>query len=229
MPNINQVRRVLLKAPPVAAVGAFDLTYQDAKTSAAGATPLTYSGYTLASGATRTIAVLLFQGGVTPGIASMTINGVACTQIAGALANAGGDQSADMWISNSAVTGGTIDVVVTYNSATSYHSAVALYNVTTATPAFNAADSSINTSSSPSITVGPINIPTGGQAVFGAYEYFGATATITSGNATYDATPASGGITFYFGRTTTTGASVSVTLTYSANDLGPATFVSWGP
>ena len=212
----------------VAAGGSFALTYQDSKTAASGSTPLTYTGFTVAGGATRTVAVVLWQGGATPGITSMTIGGVACTQVSSAFANVGGDQSADVWISNSAITGGTINVAITYASSTSYYSAVALYNLTTATPSPGPAANAVNSSPAPSISVGAITIPTGGGAVFGAFEYFGATGSITSGNVAIDASPAAGGITWYFGHGTATG-SQTATFTYSGNDNGVATFASWGP
>src|SRR5689334_2896208 len=94
--------------------GSFALTYQDAQTSPAAATPITYSGFTVAGGATRTIAIVLWYGGVPTGITSMKIDGVNCTQISSAFANIGGDQSADVWVSNSAIAGGTVSVEVTY-------------------------------------------------------------------------------------------------------------------
>jgi hypothetical protein len=225
MPNIHQVRRVLLKSPAAVAASGFDLSYQSSLITSTTATPITYAGLTWAAGATRTVCVIQYINATTPAISAVTINGTACSQVSGTFLN-NGEQCIDIWVSDSPVSGTSGSVVVTYGSNNSYRSAVGLYNLTTTTVAPGTADTSFAAASS--LTLGAVTIPSGGGAVFGAFAYLGATITSPGGNAVIDASLLSGGLTLNFGHTTATG-SQSVGLTFSASDNLIGAVVPWGP
>lgn len=229
MPNILVNRRVVLRPPPsaVAPPAGFDLSYQSSAAVMDTAAPaVAYGTLTYAAGATRTIAVIQWYDGSSPGIASLTVGGQSFSAVSGAYINSA-DKNVDIWISDAPLSGTSGAVSVTYNSSLEWASAVALYNLTTTTPAAGTPATVVVTLTS-SISVGPATIPSGGGALFATYPYVGGTGSIASGNAVVDASPVAGGTTFYFAHTTATG-SQSVTLTYGASDHGVATLVPWGP
>jgi hypothetical protein len=205
----------------------FNLSYASSAISSANSTSITYGTLGYSAGATRTICVVQWYGGTGPSITSLTVGGQSFSQVSGAQASST-DMAASVWISNAPLSGSSGSVVVNYSPATTYYSAVALYNLTTTTPAAGTPATITPAGPAPTITDGPITVPSGGGAVFATFAYSGATGTITSGNATIDAFVSAASANFYFGHTTAVG-SQSVTFTYSASDRGPATLVPWGP
>jgi hypothetical protein len=216
---------------PAAGGGGFDLSYQSsAAQNATTTSPINFGTLSYAAGATRTICVVQWYDGSSPGITSLTVGGQAFSQVSGAYVNSA-DKNVDVWISNAPLSGTSGAVVVTFTSNLEWASAVALYNLTTTTVAAGT-PATIAVGIAASITAGPASIPSGGGALFATWPYDAGgapTGSITSGNATIDASPSAGpGSTFYFGHTTATG-SQSVTFTYSASTSGVATLVPWGP
>lgn len=209
--------------------GGFALTYQSSIATSSTASPITYApsgGY--AAGAPRTICLVQYYANAGATVTGVTIDGVALTPISGAAISTG-DKAVAAFISSAPLTGNaSASVVVTYSANNTFVSAIALYNLTTTTPAAGTPATLVNTSAGATITAGPVSIPAGGGGLFATFPYLSNTGTITSGNAVIDGSPVAGGTTFYFAHTTATG-SQSVTLTYSVNDAGPAMLIPWGP
>jgi hypothetical protein len=133
------------------------------------------------------VAILFYGSTVASGISGVKIDGISLTQVSGAWAKDAGAASsqADVWISSASLSAGAGSVEVTYGANNSYHSAVAIYNLTTTTVAPGTPATFVQTSVAATITDGPVNIPTGGGALFASYMTNGATQTVGSGNATH--------------------------------------------
>lgn len=226
MPLYRGSRQLILRRRVASGVS-FNLGYASSATSTANTTSINYGTLSYAAGTTRTICIVQWYGGTAPSITSLTVGGQSFSQVSGGIASSA-DMAASVWISNTPLSGTSGSVVVNYSPVPDWSSAVALYNLTTATPVAGTPATIVPSSPVPTITDGPVTIPPGGGAVFATFAYNNATGTITSGNATIDASPVAGGASFYFAHTTATG-SQSVTLTYNVSDRGPAVLVPWGP
>jgi hypothetical protein len=209
------------------AASTFALSYQSSAATTSTVSPVDYGSLAYAAGATRTVCVVQWHDGTAPGISGINVGGVSFTQVTGAYAITA-DANVDVWISNSPLPAGPGSVTLTYLSKIDWSSAVALYNLTTTNPTAGTPAIGTRAGAFPTITAGPVSIPVSGGAIFATFPYSGTTASVSSGNAVIDASPAAGGKLFYFGHTTATG-SQSVTLTYGVNDGGIMTLVPWGP
>jgi hypothetical protein len=202
----------------------FSLTYNTGgSSSAVSGTAVNYGTLTYGSGCTRVIAASLWYPGAINSISGITVNGVAFTQIPGAFASRGGGFSVDVWESNSAISGSSGSAIVTYGSAITFTSSVALYCLVTTAPTASAS----NSTSGDNVTSvnATISVPTGGGAIAVTGGINGNTMTFTNATVDIDVT---GGINDYYGHTTATG-SVNVTATYSVADGPVLSLVSWGP
>jgi large repetitive protein len=192
------------------------LTFSSSAPSQANTTVIDYGTLTWASGANAVIIGIQYyaNGTTSGGISGVTIGGVAATQIPNAVVSPGanpGIVTTDAWeLVSPGGTSGT--VIVTYNDAPGFDSAVASYSLVSAHPTVATADAAFDAgagSVSQSITV-----PSVGTALVMTGSQSGGTITLT--NATQDVAvdTAGRGIFFVFGHTAAgTGAAVTVTAT----------------
>lgn len=190
------------------------------------ATTIDFGTVAYPSGATRTVVAIAWYGFAIT-VTAVTVGGVSLTQIAGAaVASASGPNNAgDMWISSGPLSGSSGDVQVTFSAAQQYEASVALFGVTTTTPAPSAhSTNSYNSATSISTS---LNIPAGGGGIFLATETNGVAITFT--NATIDLQQTAGGINQAYGHTTTTGSGVAVSGSLGSNGGGVLSVVAWAP
>lgn len=205
----------------------FSLVYSSTGNSSASTTTISYGTLAYASGATRIVVGV--SGYLNGAVSSVSVGGNALAPIAGAAVTVGGVYS-DVWQSTAPLSGSSGAVSVTYASAPNYVTSVALYSLTTTTPASSAQQSTFHTSSAAALAVS-INIPTGGGALAITNNAGpGSGNTVTFTNATIDIngnSPATD--SQYYAHTTATGAATSVSALWSAINTGSLTVVAWGP
>lgn len=155
-------------------------------TSTAGTASINYG--TLKVGfavATRVVAISLFyRGAVTANVVSVTVGGIAATQVPGAkTSNSGLDSFTDIWYV-ALPTGTTAEVVVVWSSGPS-RSAVELHRILTSNPA--SADGERSSAGSSTSRSQAITVPVGGCALaFGTNSGSSNSTDVTFINATPD-------------------------------------------
>jgi hypothetical protein len=108
--------------PPPSAPPSFALTYQQSATSTTNTTTINYGTMTYGSGNRVVAALAWLQNNVSTTVTAVSVNGVALTQIPGALAvtnNTFGTFGAtvDVWESSAPISGTSGSVSVTYTAA----------------------------------------------------------------------------------------------------------------
>ena len=203
--------------------GPFSLALQSSHgvASSFGTDSIDFGTLTFAPGATRTLVAIQWVSGVTTTVSSVTIGGVALAQVPrAAIVSGAGEAGADLWESTTPLSGTSGDVVVTWSGTIDFGAAVALYNLTTTTPAVSAVDAvAAGSGSSASLTIA---IPSGGAAIVQANTNDGQAITFT--NAILDINVGN----FWFAHTTATG-SVPVTSNYSGDNGSVLSVAAWGP
>jgi hypothetical protein len=210
---------LVIAAPP------FSLTYESSiGSSDTTNTTVDYGTLSYGSGNTRVIvAVQWVAGGAITGV---TVGGVALAQVSGAFNNLSASFRTDAWESTSALAGTSGDVQVTYASAVSFTSVVALYNLVTTTPTSSGAVQGNQAFGTTVATSSAIGIPTGGGAIV---MVIGGGTGFAFSNATLDAAVVAGGQTQnWYGHTTSTG-SVTPGASWTGNNVTSITAVAWGP
>jgi hypothetical protein len=208
---------------PQASGASFSLTYVSSNSVSPSGGP-TYDYGTLSYGTcTRVVVANIWVPGGT--ISGITIGGTALSQVSGAYAvGPGSGIASDVWESSAALTGTSGDVQVTYSTSLGYYASVALYCLTTTTPTAHAANgTNVNNSSTISSSIA---VPSGGGGLVMSASQNGHTFTFT--NTAIDVTLSPGGLTSYYGHTTSTGT-VAVTGTITGNDNAVLSLASWGP
>lgn len=204
---------------------AFSLVYTAGGKGASSNTALTTQSYGTLNWTTnsRIVAVVLwYPGGVVSGV---SVGGNALSPVSGA-AVLQGNTAADVWESTGPLAGTSGTVTVTYASAPSFTSAVALYSLQTTTPL--ASDAKVgSTPAATSVAVGSaLTVPAGGGAVVAGFGSNGTAATPV--NFTSDVTDATGGVDFVWGHTTATG-SVTPSITFAGTEVASISAVAWAP
>jgi hypothetical protein len=229
MPNIHQVRRVLLRAPAVVAGGSFALTFGQAA-SHTGNTGTTYQYGTLSypSGATRLVLAFTTIVGSPDTISAASIGGNALTHVSSTFASYGAfGNVVDIWMSSAPIAGSSGAVEVVIDGEALVTSAVAIYGVTTTTPAV-----SYSASATPGNGTGPntltnVSVPSGGGGIVVANANDKTFDSWT--NALNDALLTSGGRTYAFAHTTGSGTfNVDFAWTGGAEQV-PLAVATWGP
>jgi len=202
----------------------FSLTFNQ---SATGGTTSVVNYGTLAytAGATRVIvANCWIPSGAGHTITGITVGGVALAQVSGAYIedSINGDAS-DIWESTAPLAGSSGAVIVTYSASLGFTSSVAVYSLTTTTPTAAAATNGTTGVSPNSLT---INVPSGGGGLVVSAMNNGAAITITN---TANDTIIAGSNNANYGHTTATGASVSVSASWSSGTTNVMSIVSWSP
>lgn len=210
-----------------AAGGAFSLTF-GSSASASGGPTVDYGTMAYPSGATRIVVANLWI----PGTASNTITGITIglvplAQVSGAYVQAAaGGENADVWQSTGPLSGSSGDVVVTYSSALTFTSSVALYGLVTTTP--TAATAVVaSTGFGSTVSTSGLVVPAGGGAI--VLSAGGNGAALTQTNTSVDASITPGGNHAYYGHTTSTGAITVTSATVSGNDSIALSVVAWSP
>jgi hypothetical protein len=133
----------------------------------------------------------------------------------------------DIWESTGAIAGTSGDVQVTYGSALGFNSAVAIYALTTTTPAASFSNAVAPANGSGPTTISSVAVPSGGG---GIVVVFGSNKTFSSWtNAVTDVLVSAGGNTHAFGHTNFTGTN-SVSYAWTTGlDIIPMSIAAWGP
>lgn len=213
---------------PASSGASFSLTYESSAQSSSTTSPISYPSMTYGSGCTRVIAAVAWRINSASSISSMTVNGVSMTQVSGASIYNNVNEHTDIWESNSAVSGSSGTVSITYSNTIFNSSMVALYCLVTTTPTANAGNAGDQINGA---TVSfSLNIPSGGGGIVFSYTENN-TAPNSQTNWTTDATltPAGGNGTPLFGHSTATGASTTIAMGLPSNDGWNLSAASWGP
>lgn len=208
-----------------AAGAAFSLVNSSSATSASNATTtISYGTLAYSGTATRVIVAIAYSTGVvSQTVTAVSVNGVSFTQVSGCYVQQGTSfgTAVDIWIGTPGGSSGAVSV--TYSAVTSQGSSVALYSLTTTTPAVAG---QTNASSGFASSLGnTLNIPSGGGAIAIVETQNGSVLnSITNG--AIDATP---NALTNFGHSTVTGAGSVLTANLAASDVVAMCSASWGP
>jgi adhesin HecA-like repeat protein len=223
--SFGQVGQIPTYIQPAPSGASFSLTYESIANSTAHTTTVDFGTMTYGSGCTRVVVGIgTFAVGV--GVSSVTINGVAASAISGTTTAT--NVPSTIWQTNSAVSGSSGDVQVTFSAAPLDNSAVSLYCLVTSTPTPSSGQS--NSTTGAATISQSITVPTGGGAVAFASGYNGGGTTGPNfTNATSDALDNTAGqVIANAGHLTSTG-SVSVTAAVSGGSFVSLSLAAWGP
>lgn len=222
MPNIQQTRNWLLTRPAV--VGGFSLTFGGKVLTTSMGTGLSYASIPHSAVNDRVAAVVFwYPGGA---VTAVSIGADNFTQVASASA-AVGAIAVDVWISSGAIASSSSTASVTYASATTYHSAVGLYDLKSTTLTASAARTGTQAAGTSVVVSSALTVPAGGGALVGVLTQNGS--TFTPSNFTTDASDVTGGVNFVWGHTTATGSISPGGTSFSVSDAAAVSAVAWGP
>jgi hypothetical protein len=211
--------------------GGFALAWQSTATSNANTATINYGTMTWQSGQYLVMGLAFIANNPASTVSSVTVDGISLAQISGALETRGAfGPVADMWISPSPMVHSAGNVSVTYSASPNSFgvaAAVAVYSLSTTTPAAASAGGAVFNSGTNPFTFSTLAVPSGGGAIVIVATDSGTFSSWTG--AASDSSPTPGaGISPNFGHTTATGTN-TISATWTANASGVITGVAWGP
>jgi hypothetical protein len=214
----------LLGAGGPAASGGFALTYQSSA-GVAGGTVVNYGSLNYSS-CTRVVVAVQWVAS-TATVSSITVGGSSLAHVASTNLFSS-STGIDIWESSASLGAGPGTVSVTYSAALGgFGSAVAVYCLTTTTPAASAGNTTVGTFGSGPVSVS-LTVPSGGGGIAAATTTNSANLSAWT-NAANDVTVSSGGNFFSFCHTTYSGAA-SVSYQWAGGgNTGLISGAAWGP
>jgi hypothetical protein len=157
---------------PFAPPPSFSLTYESSATSTAGTTSINYGTMTWVNGQYIVMGLSFFDNFSPTTVSSITVGGVSLVQVSGAFQSRGAaGAQVDVWISPSPMASASGNVTVVYTQSPNLFgapSSIAIYSLSTTTPAAASTSGNIYSSGTNPYVATPA-VPTGGGALVVAY------------------------------------------------------------